>query len=36
MELLGEIPKSVAFSGKYSGEFFTRKGALLSSSDVLR
>ncbi|TEB28286.1 kinase-like protein [Coprinellus micaceus] len=28
MELLGEIPKSVAFSGKYSGEFFTRKGEL--------
>ncbi|KAJ3545606.1 hypothetical protein NMY22_g2371 [Coprinellus aureogranulatus] len=28
MELLGEIPRSVAFSGKYSGEFFTRKGEL--------
>ena len=28
MELLGEIPKSIAFSGKYSSEFFNRKGEL--------
>jgi len=28
MELVGEIPKSVAFSGKYSSEFFNRKGEL--------
>ncbi|KAG6864396.1 hypothetical protein C0991_009885 [Blastosporella zonata] len=27
MELMGEIPKSIAFTGKYSGEFFNRKGA---------
>jgi serine/threonine-protein kinase SRPK3 len=26
MELMGEFPKSVAFAGKYSHEFFTRKG----------
>lgn len=26
MELMGEIPRSVAFSGKYSSEFFNRKG----------
>lgn len=26
MELMGEFPKSVAFSGKYSHEFFSRKG----------
>ncbi|KAF6753947.1 hypothetical protein DFP72DRAFT_900082, partial [Ephemerocybe angulata] len=28
MELLGEIPKSIAFSRKYSSEFFNRKGEL--------
>lgn len=28
IELLGEFPKSIAFSGKYSGEFFNRKGEL--------
>ncbi|KAH6899143.1 CMGC/SRPK protein kinase [Coprinopsis sp. MPI-PUGE-AT-0042] len=28
MELMGEIPKSIAFSGKYSSEFFNRKGEL--------
>ncbi|KAL0947838.1 hypothetical protein HGRIS_013900 [Hohenbuehelia grisea] len=28
MELMGEIPKSIAFSGKYSAEFFNRKGEL--------
>ncbi|KIM52422.1 hypothetical protein SCLCIDRAFT_141158 [Scleroderma citrinum Foug A] len=28
MELMGEIPRSVAFSGKYSSEFFNRKGEL--------
>ncbi|CAE7217787.1 unnamed protein product [Rhizoctonia solani] len=26
IELLGEFPKSIAFSGKYSAEFFNRKG----------
>lgn len=29
MELMGEIPRSVAFAGKYSGEFFNRKGTPL-------
>ena len=28
IELMGEIPKSVAFAGKYSSEFFNRKGEL--------
>ena len=28
IELLGEIPKSIAFAGKYSHEFFNRKGEL--------
>ena len=28
IELLGEIPKSIAFAGKYSHEFFNRKGLL--------
>lgn len=28
MELMGEIPKGIAFSGKYSSEFFNRKGEL--------
>ncbi|KAL5511950.1 SKY1_2 [Sanghuangporus vaninii] len=28
IELVGEFPKSVAFSGKYSTEFFNRKGEL--------
>jgi serine/threonine-protein kinase SRPK3 len=27
IELIGEIPKSIAFTGKYSPEFFNRKGA---------
>ena len=26
IELVGEFPKSIAFSGKYSPEFFNRKG----------
>jgi hypothetical protein len=26
IELMGEFPKSLAFSGKYSGDFFSRKG----------
>ncbi|KAI0927812.1 hypothetical protein AcW1_005233 [Taiwanofungus camphoratus] len=30
MELMGEFPKSIAFSGKYSSDFFSRKGAHLS------
>jgi serine/threonine-protein kinase SRPK3 len=28
IELIGEIPKSIAFAGKYSSEFFNRKGAI--------
>lgn len=28
IELMGEFPRSVAFAGKYSGEFFNRKGEL--------
>jgi serine/threonine-protein kinase SRPK3 len=28
IELLGEFPRSVAFAGKYSGEFFNRRGEL--------
>ncbi|PSR79181.1 hypothetical protein PHLCEN_2v7152 [Hermanssonia centrifuga] len=28
MELMGEFPKTVAFSGKYSSDFFNRKGEL--------
>ncbi|QRW15292.1 Serine/threonine-protein kinase [Ceratobasidium sp. AG-Ba] len=28
IELLGEFPRAIAFSGKYSGEFFNRKGEL--------
>ncbi|EJD06157.1 kinase-like protein [Fomitiporia mediterranea MF3/22] len=28
IELIGEFPKSIAFSGKYSSEFFNRKGEL--------
>ncbi|KAH7906553.1 kinase-like protein [Hygrophoropsis aurantiaca] len=28
LELMGEIPKAIAFSGKYSSEFFNRKGEL--------
>ncbi|TDL27667.1 kinase-like protein [Rickenella mellea] len=28
IELVGEFPKSIAFSGKYSSEFFNRKGEL--------
>ena len=31
IELIGEFPKSVAFSGKYSQEFFTRKGSYHTS-----
>ncbi|KAF4520906.1 hypothetical protein B566_EDAN010321 [Ephemera danica] len=28
IELLGEIPRNIAFSGKYSREFFTKRGEL--------
>ncbi|KAG9051120.1 serine/threonine protein kinase, CMGC group [Tulasnella sp. UAMH 9824] len=28
MELMGEMPKSVAFAGKYSADFFNRRGEL--------
>lgn len=30
MELMGEFPKSVAFAGRYSSDFFNRKGACLT------
>ena len=30
MELVGEFPRSLALSGKYSNEFFTRKGAVIN------
>lgn len=30
IELVGEFPKSLAFSGKYSSEFFNRKGRYLA------
>lgn len=29
MELMGEMPKSLVLGGKYSAEFFNRKGSLL-------
>jgi serine/threonine-protein kinase SRPK3 len=32
IELVGEFPKSIAFSGKYSSEFFNRKGELFSTT----
>lgn len=32
MELLGDIPKSIALGGKYSSEFFNRKGLFFVSS----
>lgn len=31
IELVGEFPRSLALSGKYSNEFFNRKGASLRS-----
>jgi hypothetical protein len=31
IELVGEFPRSLALSGKYSNEFFSRKGASLDS-----
>lgn len=34
MELVGEFPKSLAFTGKYSSEFFNRKGKF-SKTDIL-
>jgi len=34
IELMGEFPRSVAFAGKYSGEFFNRKGSS-SFTDLL-
>lgn len=34
VELLGHIPKSVALSGKYSREFFNRKGELRHIQDL--
>lgn len=30
IELVGEFPQSLAFSGKYSSRFFNRKGATFS------
>jgi serine/threonine-protein kinase SRPK3 len=35
MELMGEFPKSVAFSGKYSHEFFSRKGEVANSTAIV-
>ncbi|KAF8880334.1 SRSF protein kinase 2-like protein, partial [Gymnopilus junonius] len=35
IELLGEIPKSIALSGKYSHEFFNRKGELRHINKLL-
>lgn len=32
IELMGDFPKSIAFSGKYSGDFFNRKGMLMAPS----
>lgn len=32
MELMGEIPPSVRFGGKYTSEFFNRRGKNLSFS----
>ena len=32
IELLGNIPRHIAFSGKYSREFFNKRGKLVSSS----
>lgn len=31
IELIGEFPQSLAFSGKYSSRFFNRKGASCDS-----
>lgn len=30
IELMGEFPKGLALSGKYSGDFFNRKGTLIT------
>ena len=35
MELMGEFPKSIAFSGKYSADFFNRKGTSLPAARFL-
>ena len=32
IELIGDFPKNLAFSGKYSTEFFNRKGDVLNHS----
>lgn len=32
MELLGEMPKTLALSGKYSHEMFNRRGKFLNST----
>lgn len=34
VELLGHVPKSIALSGKYSREFFNRKGEPFSASSA--
>lgn len=34
IELLGEIPRHIAFSGKYSREFFTKRGELRHISNL--
>ena len=33
IELVGNIPRHIAFSGKYSREFFNKRGKFLSSED---
>jgi serine/threonine-protein kinase SRPK3 len=30
IELMGEFPKTLAYSGKYSGDFFNRKGTSIA------
>jgi serine/threonine-protein kinase SRPK3 len=36
MELLGEMPKALALSGKYSHEMFNRRGTCLRLSAVTK
>jgi hypothetical protein len=36
IELVGEFPQFIAFSGKYSPRFFNRKGMLRFSSNARR
>jgi hypothetical protein len=36
IELLGPIPRKIAFSGKYSREFFNKKGNYLKARGTIR